>query len=74
MWRKEGPAGVPGESVDVKVGGGQDTVVTGQGAAGWCEARQWTGVSILQKVRIFSAPNNSKVRIFCHVFQGYWLL
>jgi len=29
---------VPGESVDV--GGGQDTAVTAQGAAGWCEARQ----------------------------------
>ena len=29
---------MPGESVDV--GGGQDTAVTAQGAAGWCEARQ----------------------------------
>ena len=30
---------MPGENVDVK-GGGQDTAITGQGAAGWFEARQ----------------------------------
>ena len=39
MWRKEVPVVVPGECVDVN-GGGQDTAVTGRGAAGWCEDRQ----------------------------------